>query len=185
MRTQSIPPVTTSDTASGPSPDTTASPAGTPSTTNLISAVEQALRLARTLHRASKDATLLKAMPAVRRAHGAGVFAELTLSALYRQRHLLQRKHFLRTLAVEAGYANWEAYLPTLRSQPPQALEHYTTGLEYGYPNAWFSTHAQAIAFAAERGGKVVRYGQQAMVVRPEPSATQAATDPEVPRIAA
>ncbi|MEO7105860.1 MAG: hypothetical protein ABIZ09_05765 [Rhodoferax sp.] len=152
MRTQSIPPVTTSDQQPGTS-------------TNTISAVELALRLARTLHRASKDATLFKAMPAVRRAHAAGVFAELTLSALYRQRHLLQRKHFLRTLAVEAGFANWETYRPILRDQPPQALGHYTTGQEYGYPNAWFSTHAEAIAFAEERGGKVVRYGQQAMVV--------------------
>ena len=57
---------------------------------------------------------------------------------------------------------------PALRSQPPQALEHYTNWREFGYPNAWFSTHAQAIAFAEERGGKVVRYGQQAMVVRQE-----------------
>ena len=164
MRTQSIPPVTTPDFSSG----TTSSIAGAPSSSNPISAVEQALRQARTLHRASKDATLLVAMPAVRRAHGADVFAELALSALYRQRHLLQRKHFLRVLAVEAGFANWESYLPALRSQPPPALEHYTNWREFGYPNAWFSTHAQAIAFAEERGGKVVRYGQQAMVVRQE-----------------
>ena len=75
-------------------------------------------------------------------------------------------------MAVEAGFANWEAYLPTLRSQPPQTMEHFTTGLEFGYPNAWFSTHAQAIAFAQQHGGKVVRYGQQAIVVRPEISAT-------------
>ncbi len=162
MRTHSIPPITTPSVA------------GTPTSSNAISAVEQALRQARTLHRASKDATLLVAMPAVRRAHAAGVFAEMTLSALYRQRHLLQRKHFLRMLAVEAGYANWEAYLPTLRGQPPQAPEHYTTGLEFGYPNAWFSTHAQAIAFAEEHGGKVVRYGPQAMVVRPEPDEADA-----------
>ncbi len=174
MRTQSIPPVITTGTASEQPLGTHSSPAtGTPSA-NAISAVALALRLARTLHRASKDATLVKAMPAVRRAHGAGVFAELKLSTLYRQRHLLQRKHFLRTLAVEAGFANWEAYLPILRSQPPQALGHYTTGQEYGYPNAWFSTHAQAIAFAHERGGTVVRYGLQAMVVRPEPTADDA-----------
>ncbi len=168
MRNTSIPPVTTSDHPSGTpsSPD-----AGTPTSPNAISAVEQALRQARTLHRASKDATLLAAMPAVRRAHAAGVFAELTLSALYRQRHLLQRKHFLRMLAVEAGFANWESYLPALRNHPPQALEHYTSWREFGYPNAWFSTHAQAIAFAEERGGKVVRYGHQAMVVRPESDA--------------
>ncbi|MES2949539.1 MAG: hypothetical protein V4858_13440 [Pseudomonadota bacterium] len=178
MRNSSIPPVTTSSQASVQAPDTPSSPtAGTPPSNHAISAVEQTLRMARTLHRASKDATLLMAMPAVRRAHAAGVFAELTLSTLYRQRHLLQRKHFLRTLAVEAGFANWETYLPTLRSQAPQALEHYRTGLEYGYPNAWFSTHAQAIAFVEKHGGKVVRYGQQAMVVRPETSAT----DAEVP----
>lgn len=170
MRTTSIPPVTTSD----PTPVTPSSPAGIPSSSKAISAVEQALRMARTLHRAAKDATLLVAMPAVRRVHAAGVLAELTLSALYRQRHLLQRKHFLRTLAVEAGFSNWESYLPTLRGQPPQALEKYRTGLEFGYPNAWFSTHAQAIAFAEEHGGMVVRYGQQAMVVRPETSTADA-----------
>ena len=164
MRKPSIPPVTTSTH----SPDTMAGIASTPTSPRAVSAVEQALRLARTLHRASKDATVFKAMPSVRRAYAAGVFAELTLSALYRQRHLLQRKHFLRTLAAEAGFANWEAYLPTLRSQPPQMLAHYTNWQEFGYPNAWFSTHAQAMAFAQERGGKVVRYGHQAMVVRPE-----------------
>jgi hypothetical protein len=164
MRNTSIPTVTTSDPSSG-SPS---SAAGTPTSSNPISAVEQALRQARALHRASKDATLLVAMPAVRRAHAAGVFVELTLSALYRQRHLLQRKHFLRMLAVEAGFTNWESYLPTLRDQPPQTPEHYTSWRDFGYPNAWFSTHAQAIAFAEERGGKVVRYGHQAMVVRPE-----------------
>lgn len=164
MRNTSIPPVTTPDQLSGTPSSTT----GAPTSPNAISAVEQALRQARTLHRASKDATLLVALPAVHRAHAAGVFSELTLSALYRQRHLLQRKHFLRVLAVEAGFANWESYRPLLRNQPPQTLEHYTSWREFGYPNAWFSTHAQAIAFAAERGGKVVLYGQQAMVVRPE-----------------
>lgn len=165
MRAHSIPTVSPSSTRAGisvsPSPNT-------------ISAVEQALRLARILHRASKDATLLVAMPAVRRAHAAGAFAELPLSTLYRQRHLLQRKHFLRTLAVEAGFANWESYLPALRAQPAQAPEHYNSGLEFGYPNAWFSTHAQAVAFAEEHGARVVRYGQQAMVVRPEPEAANA-----------
>ena len=90
MRKPSIPPVTTFD----PTSDTPFSPAGITSSGNAISAVEQALRMARTLHRASKDATLLLAMPAVRRAHGAGVLVDLTLSTLVRQRHLLQRKHF-------------------------------------------------------------------------------------------
>lgn len=165
MRTHSIPTVSPSSISAGIS---------VASSPNAISAVEQALRLARTLHRASKDATLLVAMPAVRRAHAAGAFAELPLSTLYRQRHLLQRKHFLRTLAVEAGFASWEDYLPTLRDQPAQPPEHYSTGLEFGYPNAWFSTHAQAVAFAEEHGGRVVRYGQQAMVARPEPEAADA-----------
>ena len=71
-------------------------------------------------------------------------------------------------LAVKAGFADGKSNVPALRSQLPQALERYTTWREFGYPNAWFSTHAQAIAFAEERGGKVVRYGQQAMVVRHE-----------------
>lgn len=139
-----------------------------------FSAVEQALRQARILHRASKNVSILVAMPAVRRAHAAGVLAHLTLSALYRQRHLLQRKHFLRTLAFEAGFANWESYLLTLRNQTPQALEQYTTMMDIGYPNAWFSTHEQAVAFAQENGGTLIRYGRQAMVVRPEIGAFEA-----------
>ncbi len=155
MHTSRITPTTSS-------PSTSTAPAPAPTS---VSAVEQALRQARSPHRAAKTGTLTQALPAIRRAHGAGVFAELSLSALYRQRHLLQRKHFLRTLAAEAGFASWEAYLPTLRSQTPQAYGHYTGGRDYGYPNAWFSTLAQAEAYATEHGGHVLRYGQQAMVV--------------------
>lgn len=142
------------------SPSTSTAPAPTS-----VSAVEQALRQARSLQRAAQSDTLTQSLPAIRRAHGAGVFAELSLSALHRQRHLLQRKHFLRTLAAEAGFVSWEAYLPTLRSQTPQAYGHYTGGRDYGYPNAWFSTLAQAETYAAEHGGHVLRYGEQAMVV--------------------
>ncbi|HCX83276.1 MAG: hypothetical protein A3E00_07965 [Curvibacter sp. RIFCSPHIGHO2_12_FULL_63_18] len=133
------------------------------------SALDLALRQARLLHRAAQTGTLTQALPALRRAHSAGLFSELSLSSLYRQRHLLQRKHFLRTLAAEAGHASWAEYLPTLRAQAAHDFAHYTTGREYGYPNAWFSTHAEAAAYAAEHGGKVVRYGQQAMVQAPMP----------------
>lgn len=168
MRNSSIPPHISSAVS------TAAAVAGCSPSSKHITAVELALREARRLHRASKDATLLVAMPAVRRAHTAGVLAGLTLSALYRQRQLLQRKHFLRTLAAEAGFASWDAYLPVLRSQPARALEQCATRLEFGYPNAWFSTYAQAIAFADEHGGMVVRHGHQAMVVRPECSELKA-----------
>ena len=71
-------------------------------------------------------------------------------------------------LAVEAGFANWESYQRTLRSQLQQAQEHYTAWREFGNPNACFSTHAHDIAFAEERGGKIVCYSHQAMVVRHE-----------------
>ena len=78
----------------------------------------------------------------------------------------VQRKHRLRTLAVEADHASREAYRPTLnhsaeRERDPFAiLEH-----RYAHLHLWFSNKAQALAFPAIHGGKAVSVGTQAVVL--------------------
>lgn len=129
-------------------------------------AVDIVLSQARRLHRAARLGSISVAMPAIRRAHAAGVFSELTVSALYRQRQLLQRKHFLRTLAIEADFPDWERFRPELRRLVPEAVANLQA-VEALWPslNLWFSTEAQAAAHAREHGGQVLRVGRQAMVV--------------------
>lgn len=140
--------------------------------TEAPSATDLALRQARLMHRAAQTGPVLTALPALRRAHAAGIRPELSLSALFQVRQSLQRKHFLRTLAVEAGFADWEQWVPQLRHWPAQDL--ITRGLvplslldaEVPYPNAWFSTAQEAQAWAQAHGGQVVQHGTQAMVLQ-------------------
>lgn len=129
-------------------------------------AVDMVLRQARRLHRAARTGSISVAMPAIRRAHAAGVFSELTVSALYRQRHLLQRKHFLRTLAIESGFPDWERFRPELQRLAPEALVHLQAAETlWSSLNHWFSTEAEAAAHAHTHGGRVLRMGHQAVVV--------------------
>lgn len=133
--------------------------------TQLNTAVDAMLQLARKLHRAAQKGPISAAMPAIRRAHVAGVFGDEPLKAVYQRRQSLQRKHFLRTLAVEAGFADWETYLPVLRKQTVDAVAHLV--LPYGTTgslNHWFSTYEQAQAFANEHGQAVLTMGKHAMV---------------------
>ncbi|WP_199873213.1 hypothetical protein [Ideonella sp. A 288] len=131
-------------------------------------AIDLVRQQARRLHRAAQSPQVLLALPAVRRVHAAGLFPGRALSALYRERTtLLQRKHFLRTLAVEAGYADWERFRPALEHLPPEAFEHFQLlGIEQvGRFKLWFSTEAEAQVHAAAHGGRVLRYGSQAAVL--------------------
>ena len=144
-----------------PAPISAAAAGGPP-----ITAAELVLRQARKLHRASKSGSISTAMPAVRRVHAAGVFPDRALSALYRERQTLKRKHFLRALAVEAGQPDWEHFRPLLEQMPPSACEHFKVADEwFALLNLWFSNEEQAQAFAAENGGRVLRVGAQAVVV--------------------
>lgn len=155
MRTERVPPWHPADPAEAPSRPTTA--------------LELVLHQARKLHRAAQTGPLLQAMPALRRAHAAGVLPGRSLSTLFRERQQLQRKHFLRTLAVEAGYPDWEHYRPALVSMPPQAVDHLhaSTGW-HGFLNHWFSTEAEAREHAQQHGGTVHRVGTQAVVIAAE-----------------
>jgi len=124
------------------------------------------LALARKLHRAARSDTPAVALPVLRRVLATGTLHGFTLPALYRDRTKLRRKHVLRMLGIEAGYAGWENYRHALDTLTPAQLTHYDLWQgKAGYPNAWFSTPAQAQRHADSHGGRVVQVGHQAVVL--------------------
>ena len=162
MRIERVPLLHPADSAEAPSRPTTA--------------LDLVLRQARRLHRAAQAGPLLQAMPALRRAHAAGALPGRSLSALFRERQQLQRKHFLRTLAVEAGYLDWERYRPTLASLPPQAVDHLKVADGWhAFLNHWFSTEIEARDHARRHGGTVHRVGTQAVVIAADAGAVHVA----------
>lgn len=146
-------------------------------------AVSLLLRLARKLHRAATSGSVSSALPALRRVHAAGVFPGQKLSALYAQRQQLKRKHFLRVLAVEAGFPTWERFRPQLARWRSEDLARFRVSdggvldERFGSLNLWFSTEDEARAYALQHGGQVIKRGTQAMVVSAEvqPASQQAA----------
>jgi len=131
-----------------------------------FSAAELLRRQARLLHRASQSDKVSVALPALRRLLAAGVFPGERLTALYGHREHLRRKHFLRALAVEAGFADWERGRLALERLPVESIERFVSfGPGQSTLNAWFSNEAQARAYADEHGGRVVRFGTQAVVL--------------------
>jgi len=122
--------------------------------------------LAKQLHRAATSDSLATSLPVLRRILATHTLRELSLPHLHRQRSLVQRKHLLRTLAVEAGFASWEAYAQALQGMAVDHLDHLDVlRASAGYPNHWFSTRAQAEAYAQGCGGRVVTVGTQAVVL--------------------
>ena len=123
------------------------------------------LRVAKRLHRAAVSSSLAESLPVLRRLLAAQVIRGLTLPQLSQRRSLVQRKHLLQTLAIEAGFLNWDAYRGALAEtphDPPLPFDVHTGAA--GYPNLWFSSLAEAEAHAARHGGHAVRHGQQAVV---------------------
>ena len=123
------------------------------------------LRVAKRLHRAAVSSSLVESLPVLRRLLAAQVIRGLTLPQLSQRRSLIQRKHLLQTLAIEAGFLNWDAYRGALAEKPnapPLPFDVHTRAA--GYPNLWFSSLADAEAHAARHGGHAVRHGQQAVV---------------------
>lgn len=132
--------------------------------------VEILLRQAKRLHRSAKTGSISHAMPVLRRIVAAGVCPNESLSSLFKQRETLQRKHLLRMLAVEAGYPSWEKYKPILLAMSEhEALPTPFNGDDITHLNLWFSNEQQAQAYANEHGGKVLKYGQQAVVIKDDP----------------
>lgn len=129
-------------------------------------AVESLLREARRLHRVAKSGSVSEAMPIIRRIEKAGVCFGQSISSLYNERHTLQRKHFLRLLAIEAGYQSWEAYKPILMAQ--KVGTSHTPDFDkkvLSTLNLWFSSEQEAQSYADQHGGEVLKYGEQAVVI--------------------
>lgn len=129
-------------------------------------AARQVLGMARRLHKAATSDDLALSLPILRRVLATDTLRGMSLPDLRRERATVQRKHILRTLAVEAGFASWEAYRRALAGMGPTDLEHFDLlRSTAGYPNLWFSTPSQAAAHTALHGGRVVRVGTQAVVI--------------------
>lgn len=122
--------------------------------------------LARQLQHAAISDSLRESLPVLRRILATHTLRDLSLPQLFQQRAMIQRKHLLRTLAIEAGYPSWEHYSRALPGMTASQLPHLDMlQANAGYPNLWFSSAAQAQAYAQAHGGRVVPVGTQAVVL--------------------
>ncbi len=129
-------------------------------------AVTAVLREAKRLHRAAAAESLALSLPILRRLLQQQVLQGVSLPELRRHRHIVQRKHLLRLLAMEAGLPNWESYRAALATMRVDELPHFDlVRAQAGYPNLWFSTPEEAQQHVALRGGRMMRVGQQAVVL--------------------
>lgn len=122
--------------------------------------------LARQLHRAATSDSLRVSLPVLRRILATHTLRDLSLPQLFQQRAMVQRKHLLRTLAIEAGHPSWEHYSRALPGMTAEQLPHLDVlQASAGYPNLWFSSPTQAQAYAQAHGGRVLPVGTQAVVL--------------------
>lgn len=148
-----------------------------------ISSVQLVLREARRLHRAAASGALSEALPILRRLLATRAVTDRSLPGLFHARGTVQRKHVLRALAREAGYASWEDYrhaLPHIDVSHLQQLASVQRGTSV--LKLWFSDTSAARRFAAEQGGQAVRVGVQAVVLPAAPSDAAEAGQPPRPR---
>lgn len=131
--------------------------------------IELVLREAKRLHRAARSDSLCAALPVLRRLLQADAVPRVSLPELFRRRTLVQRKHLLRALAVEAGHESWEQYRPVLSRTPATALQHFELVQPgAGHLNLWFPSASAARIFAAHSGGQALRVGRQGVVLAAE-----------------
>lgn len=137
-----------------------------PSSGNPFTSTQVVLREAKRLHRAARSDSLSTALPVLRRILAAGAVAATTLPDLFRRRHVVRRKHVLRTLAFEAGHPSWEGFCPTLAKMDSRQLEQFAV-VENGFANLnlWFSSEPEALKYATQHGGRAVRVGMHAVVL--------------------
>lgn len=129
-------------------------------------AINLVLREAKRLHRSATSESLASSLPVLRRLIASRSLEQLSLPELRRRRTIIQRKHILRMLAIEAGYSSWEAYRPAIANASLDEVEHFdVVRRRAGYPNVWFSSLAEAKAFADEHGGRPLCVGRQAVVL--------------------
>ena len=137
--------------------------------------VQTMRRLARRLRRAARSERISIALPILRRLQAAKIFSEPRLSALFEGRRQIQRKHLLRLLAVEAGFADWERFSVVLPEAPAHALSDVDLiERSWMHANLWFASKNEARAHAAIHSGRVRRYGRHAVILNPDPQARAA-----------
>lgn len=130
------------------------------------SSTQVVLREAKRLHRAATSDSAAAALPVLRRLLAAGVAPTQALPSLYRVRGAVQRKHILRTLALEAGHETWEEFCRALPLLDVQQLEQATLAQRGASTlKLWFANEADAKRFAAQHGGQAMRVGRQAVVL--------------------
>lgn len=130
------------------------------------SSTELVLRMARNLHRATESESLAVSLPVLRRLLATATLTAISLPELQRNRDIIQRKHILRMLAIEAGFASWEDYRHALDTMSVDQIPHFDyLRRQAGYPNLWFSTYEEAQRYAAAHNGHALKVGEQAVVL--------------------
>jgi hypothetical protein len=122
---------------------------------------------ARRLLRLARDGDTSASLPVLRRLLAAGITRDERLAGLNAARASLQLKHLLSMLAVELGYANWEACTLDIDTQPAARIDRYRldAGAFNDFEKNWFANEADALAWQRGNGGYVVRYGEQAVAI--------------------
>jgi hypothetical protein len=145
----------------------THSPRNIPRTDPAMSNADFLRRVARRLLRDARSDRPSSALPVLRRLLHAGILPAARLTDLYHARDTVQLKHMLRTIAVELGYAGWEACKRDIEGKPASVLDRFRLDLgAFGdYHQVWFATETEAQAWQSENGGHVVVYGSQAVVM--------------------
>ena len=124
-------------------------------------------RHARGMLRSAHSDQPSKALPIVRRVHSAAAVTGSRVTALYHARTTLQLKHMFRTLAAELGYATWDACKRDIDRRPPEVLDRFRLDLgAFGdHEQIWFADKPSAAAWQREHGGRMVEYGNQAVIM--------------------
>lgn len=134
-------------------------------------AAEAVRSLARRLHRAATSDSLSNALPVLRRMVGTRVLRGVSLPQLWQRRGMVQRKHVLSMLAIEAGFPDWETYSHALKTMTEEQVAHFDAHRDQaGHLNLWFSSRRQAEGYASAMGGRVLGWNEQAVVLPWEPN---------------
>jgi hypothetical protein len=122
---------------------------------------------ARRLLRAAREGDTSAALPVLRRLHAAQITHEERLADLNASREELQLKHLLAMLAIELGYANWDACKHDIDTQPQARIDRYRldAGAFNDFEKNWFANETEAREWQRENGGYIVRYGEQAVAI--------------------
>ncbi|HEY0797826.1 MAG TPA: hypothetical protein VGD50_01680 [Candidatus Baltobacteraceae bacterium] len=127
-------------------------------------------RFARLLLREARASRISAALPALRRLHKAGVLPFARLSEAFARRDEVRLKHALRAIAVECDAVSWEALVADPSGIRAEHLVQlgFSSRARSAHLNEWFPNEQSAGARQAESGGRLVRFGTQAVLCSDE-----------------